>query len=61
MPKEPAFTVTIKILTRLSLTKEHSLLPTSGHPPAESTEIKWKKRQFSQNAVTCKPFSSQPT
>lgn len=50
MPKELAFTVTIKILTRLSLTKEHSPLPTSGHPPAKSTEIKWKTKKMLSHA-----------
>lgn len=38
--KEPAFIVTIEILTHLSLMKEHSPRPTSGHPPATNTEMK---------------------
>lgn len=44
MSEEPTFTVTTKILTHQSPMKEHSLLPTSGHLPATSAEIKWKTR-----------------
>lgn len=42
---------TKKILTHQSQKKEHSPLPTSGHPPATSTEIKWKTSHFSQNGI----------
>lgn len=59
---EPAFIVTIKILTHLSLMKERSPLPTSGHPLATSTEIKQNtKVSFPTMLSICKPFSSQPT
>lgn len=47
--KELDFIATTKILTHLSLMKEHSPLPTSGHPPATRTEIIWKKSVFSKS------------